>query len=348
MRYPVCLIILAASLTFPALAQDNANVAVTAQAADTVPHQLVVRLPDGVIWRQDIVTHREGAGLLASDAPLPITESLTASFSYILKVRDGGFSISRRTLTYDETTPLDIDYPDLAKIRQTQTMITNDLDYGTDVNLKPRSLDNWSEVQSRSHALFVEKFGEEMAAIDDLELAENPDLKDQPQKILADSLMLENLMAELYLQPHIIGTLSPPHRNVLTSSLTGEALPADVNVSLVSWDETSARAIYSLSVEPVAEAKADAVTHYLYNLLYPLNTMDESDVDQLRTNVTKAAAKSIYIDSLTCRLSANITTGLVTSGDCRKEMHFTMPMHSENMDWRISLTQTLSPSYAQD
>ena len=319
----------------------GAFIAMPVHAADTVPHQLIVHLPDGARWQQNFVTHQNGFPA-ASDVPLPITLRLKASFSYVLKVRDDGFSISRRTLNYDEATPLDTDFADLSKIRHGQAVIVNDLDYGTDANLKPQTVYNWPEIKSRSRALFVATLGEDMAAMADEEEAANPDLKDTPQRLLVETLMPENLMAELYLQPHVAG-VAITRRDVVMSSLTGEDLPADITVTLDVWDEAAGRADYSLSVGPVAEAKTNAVAHYLGDLLYPLHTMDAGEPEQLRQQIAELTSQSIYDDRLTCRFSASIATGLVTSGDCRREMQFAMPQNSENVDVTFNLTQSLLP-----
>lgn len=313
----------------------------SASAADSTPHTLMVRLPDGAKWQQDFVTHRNGTDILP-DTPLPVTLNLKASFSYALKVRNGGFSISRRTLRYNEITPLDTSFADLAKIRHDQAVITNDLDYGTDTRLKPQTLDNWTDIQSRSRALTVATLGEDMAVIGDEEEAANPDPKHTPQYLLAETLMPEYLMAELYLHPHVIGSAST-RRDIIMSSLTGEAFSADITVTLDAWDEATDRAKYRMSITPVAEAKADAIKHYLADLLYPLHTMTEGEPEQIQARVVEIAAQSTYDDHLICHFSASIGNGFVTLGECREEMHLTTPLNNENVDVTFSLTQSLLP-----
>lgn len=310
--------------------------AAAAQAQDLEPHRLAVHLADGARWTETVTSSTNSSQTL-----FPNAVTSTETFSNVLKARDGGYVISRLLVDRQDHSEggdaeLNRMFADLADITKAQADLYNRLDYDTDGNLSPLRIDNWDDIQQRDYDLDVKTYGKDMA----------DGIKGDPA-----SAMTAEAAASMYLNPESL--MSRLHRDALVvgvaqseaDTLDGfqDPVAAATTLTLTRWDDKAGEADYILVSRIDEDAGKTAVLHYLLNFLYPLNTMDEGEEEQLKTTAQTMTDSAQFTDERTCTFTASMATGLVTHMTCDGKLDLAAEAGSMSNNWHVEVVQTPAP-----
>lgn len=324
MRYPACLIVLAASLAFPALAQENADIealkAAVTQNADPDYHALPLALEESGKMIQHFTqtksTTRKG-----------VTQSGTGTSDYTLTYAetDEGYRVTK-TLTKFEISDVSdpaikagMKDPAAAKMMENLTSAFSPLSYSADESLSPVLIEDWEGTKAR-----VLKAVDEMAA-SGASPEEAAQLKQgmavvygqlTPETATGMFLETDRMMA----LPHNLGlSLNKPitASGQIQMPLGGQPVDAQETITLTSWNEGGNTAHVSYDYAPTPESVKAYLTDFLPKFMKQAGA-PAAAITELETAMKSASPDDFMQVTTHCDYDMAIDTGIVTRGVCEK------------------------------
>ncbi len=325
MRYPACLIVLVASLAFPALAQENADIealkAAVTQNADPDYHTLPLALEESGKMIQHFTqtksTTRKG-----------VTQSGTGTSDYTLTYAetDEGYRVTK-TLTKFEISDVSdpaikegMKDPAAAKMMENLIRATSPLSYSADESLSPILIEDWEGTKSRI-----------LEAIGDMLTSSGASPEEAAQMKKAMSAVYEQLTPEgatsMFLEsdhmmalPHNIGlSLNKPivADSQMQMPLGGHLVDAKESITLTSWNEGGNTAHVSYDYAPTSESLKAYLTDFLPKFMKQAGA-PAAAITELETAMKSASPDDFMQVTTHCDYDMAIDTGVVTRGVCEK------------------------------
>ena len=324
MRYPACLIVLAASLAFPALAQDNADVAALKQAVsqnDPNYRALPLKLgKDGKMVQHFTQTKSNTRG--------DVTQSGVGKSDYTLTYTetDEGYRVTKTLMKFEISDVTDPDIkagmkdPAAAQMLQNLTQATSPLSYSADESLSPVLIEDWQGTKARI-----------LKAIDDMLASYGAPSEEATQIKKAVSAIYGQLTPEgatrMFLEadylvalPHNVGLiLNKPTvtHSQIQMPLGGQMVDARENIALTSWDATGNTAHVSYDYAPTSESLKAYLTDFLPKFMKQAGA-PAAAITELETAMKSSSLKDFMNVTTHCDYDMAIDTGIVTRGVCEK------------------------------
>ncbi|ESQ92393.1 hypothetical protein [Asticcacaulis benevestitus] len=325
MRYPACLIVLAASLAFPALAQDNADIealkAAVTQNADPDYHVLPLALEEsGKMLQHFTQTKSTTRGSVTQSG------TGTADYSLVYAQTEDGYRVTKTLLKFaisDVTDPAikeGMKDPAAAKMMENLTSALSPLSYSADESLSPVLIEDWEGTKAR-----VMKAVNDMAASVGASPQEAAQLKQAmnavygqltPETATGMFLETDRMMA----LPHNIGlSLNKPitATSQIQMPLGGQPIDAQVSIALISWNDAGNTAHVSYDYAPTPESLKTYLTTFLPTFMKQAGA-PAAAIAELETAMSSASPDDYMKITTHCDYDMAIDTGVVTKGVCDK------------------------------